>query len=270
MVEIKFVFTDAQIAKAQAVFHLAKPTTVRAVGFFDTPDCQLLRGISRDLKLILRARFSPGKKHGKTTLKIRTSGKLDDSLQTDEAAGAKREFDFAYGRALLDSYSLDHEQDSEELAKTLLGQRSLKRIFSDRQQRLIKQTVGKTISWSDLRIFGPVSPVQGWEELSIRGFEWPVTFELWPLPGSEFHLARQILELSMRTELDQQITAVDRLLVLLKRSGLRPAATETKTQTVLDHFSPGRLANVPSFTRVAVGAQFKVPSSKLKVQGLEL
>jgi hypothetical protein len=242
MVEIKFIFAGAQIAKARQVFRLVEPTTVRTVGFFDTADCQLLRGTSHDLKLILRARFTPGKKHGKTTLKIRTSGKLDAAWQTDDALGAKREFDFAYGRALLDSYSLDDELDSDEITKALAGQRNLKKIFGDRQQALVKKTVGKAVAWSDLRIFGPVSPVQGWEEMPIQGFAWPVTFELWHLSATGSLGARQILELSLRAEFDQQMTAVDRLLVVLKKNGLRPATTETKTQTVLEHFSPGQLA----------------------------
>jgi hypothetical protein len=248
MVEIKFIFTDKQIAKVQAAFGLAEPASLRTVGFFDTSDGRLLRGGKKQpaLKLILRARFSPGKKHGKTTLKIRTSGKLDDSLQTDEAMGAKREFDFAYGRGLLDSYSLDEEQNSDEIAEVLEGQRGLKKIFGDRQQQLIKNLAGKAVSWPDLRIFGPVSPVQTWEDVRLPGFVWPMTFELWPLPAAGVNAARQILEFSMRTEVDQQIAAVDRLLLVLRKMRIRPATTETKTQTVLQHFSPGQPAKRPT------------------------
>jgi len=242
MIEIKLVFTGADLLKAQNLGNLAEPEVGRTVAFFDTAKRCLLDGtrVRSGLKLILRARFSPGRKRGKTTLKIRTvPGNLDDSLQTDETAGAKREFDLAYGRELLDSYSLDNEQDRKELEAALTGRCPLKSIFSDAQENLVKRISKKRFRWADLRIYGPVSQVLEWEDVPIAGFEPRVTFELWNLLAHEAHPAREMLELSTRVALKDHQAAVERLLQVLKQNGIDPSPSETKTKTVLDHFSPG-------------------------------
>lgn len=244
MVEIKFIFTGSEIARAQRAFKLARPALERTVAFFDTADLGLFSGelAGHGLKFILRARSTSGKKHGKTTLKLRATGKLDDSLQTDDSAGAKREFDFAFGRELLDSYSLDAEQKSEAISNVLAGQRGVKQIFGTDQQTLIKKLASQAFHWTKLRIFGPVSQIQVWEDLAIEGFEQPVTFELWDLPPLGAHSTRQLLELSTRSTVEERAIAVDRILIALKKNGIQPERTATKTQTVLEHFSPGEKA----------------------------
>jgi hypothetical protein len=243
-VEIKFIFGDAEITKALTAFHLDGTGLLRTVTFFDTSDRQLFRGHStrNDVKVILRARFNDGKKNGKTTVKIRTTEKLDAALQSDDSVGAKREFDFAFGKNLLDSYSLDHEEEATEISAVLTRQRSVKKVFNHLQQSLVESVAGKDFGWSDLRIFGPVSRIQVWEHISLAGINLPATVELWQLPASEPGEESRILELSVRTELEEQTPTVDRLLEFLKKSGLTPSTTETKTQIVLEHFSPGTIA----------------------------
>jgi hypothetical protein len=44
-----------------------------------------------------------------TTVKLRTMERLPDGLQSDESGRAKRESDYAFGRSVLDSYSLEDE-----------------------------------------------------------------------------------------------------------------------------------------------------------------
>ena len=244
MVEIKFIFTDADLKKARDLGDLTEPTTVRTVAFFDTAERGLLDGtlLRPELKLILRGRSSPQKERGNTTLKVRTSGTLDESFKTNEVAGAKREVDFAFGRPPLNSYSLDGKQDRGEIVEVLAGHRPVKSIFTDAQEACISRVVSKSFRWSDLRIYGPVENVEVWDETSIPGLARAVTFELWRLPAKGARAARQILELSARAPDDELPAVVNEIRQFLEGRGVHPSASETKTKMVLEHFVSGRKA----------------------------
>lgn len=244
MVEIKFIFTDSDLKKARDLGRLAKPTAVRTVAFFDTAQRGLLDGtlLRLELKLILRARFSSEKDRGNTTLKVRTTGPLDDSFKTNEVPGAKREIDFAFGRTPLNSYSLDDRQDRREIVEVLAGHRPVKSIFTEAQEACISRVVRRGFRWSDLRIYGPVEHVEVWEKAHIPGLERPVTFEQWLLPATGAQPVRQILELSARAPNNKLTTAVNEIRRVLEGNGINPSASETKTKMVLEHFVSGRKA----------------------------
>jgi hypothetical protein len=241
-VEIKFLLAGANASRALELFDMGKPPSVRAVAFFDTAGLALFRGDlshHKDLKVILRARTRKDKKMGITTVKLRTTEGLSDGLQSDESVRAKREFDYAFGRSVLDSYSLEDEVDASEAEKVFHQKRAISKIFSKAQEELLDEMLGPDLDWANLRIFGPVEGVRVWEDVPIDRFGMPLTIEIWELPTSAEKSANTLLEVSTRTPFAESITQTIELLKILQDNHLEPIKSGTKTQTVLEHFRAG-------------------------------
>jgi hypothetical protein len=241
-VEIKFLLAGANVARALELFDREKPASVRAVAFFDTASLALFRGDlshHKDLKVILRARTRKDKKMGTTTVKLRAMEGLPDELQSDESDRVKREFDYAFGRSVLDSYSLEDEVDASEAEKVFQQKRAISKVFSKAQEELLDDMLKPDLDWASLRIFGPVEGVRAWEDVPVDGFGLPLTIEIWELPPSAEKSATTLLEVSTRPSFAESITKTIELLKILQDNQLEPIKSGTKTQIVLEHFLAG-------------------------------
>jgi hypothetical protein len=239
LVEIKFLLSGANVSRALELFDVGEPASVRAVAFFDTASLALFRGDlshHKGLKVILRARTRKNKKMGITTVKLRAMERLPDGLQSDESGRAKREFDYAFGRSVLDSYSLDDEVDASEAEKVFQQQRAISKIFSKAQEDLLDEMLKPDLDWASLRIFGPVEGVRVWEDVPVDGFDLLLNIEIWELPPSAENSANTLLEVSTRASFAESITKTIELLKILQANQLEPIKSGTKTQIVLEHF----------------------------------
>jgi len=221
--ELKITIEPTQIARARSRLSLRNDKSqTRRIYFYDTPSLVLL-----DSGTILRAREIDGEDDD-STVKLRpfTIDQLGGSFQGLD--GLKCEVDRTTEHAS-SACSLKVAQDEGEIADVADGLRDIDKLFSSEQEDLFA-TYGPSIGWDELYIFGPI-PARVW---TIRTSALPekLTAELWYLPDST-----QMLELSMKVDVDDADDAMDELLDFVDARGLDLAdEQESKTRRALEAF----------------------------------
>src|SRR5580765_8947130 len=156
LVEIKFLLLDEVAERAESEFNLDDFPELLRVAFFDTTELNLFNGgilEDADIKVILRVRLKQDKDKGSTTLKLRSAGTLPKEWQTDEGLDRKREFDFAFDRQLMDSFSIDADVQKPEIIEVLETASEIKKLFTKEQRNFFQPTEASGFHWHTLRIF---------------------------------------------------------------------------------------------------------------------
>ena len=172
-IEIKFVVKEADVAKAIEALGLENATAEKkTVYFFDTKDLSLFK--QARTRVILRARTTAGERDREITVKLRSEGALeieDEWLQkrrNGEKLDSKREKDQVVTKPVVHSYSLDDEEDSEEIHQAIQERRSVKKIFSGNQEDLVEAKTTPKLDWDTLQALGPIKVLK-WE---FEGSTW--------------------------------------------------------------------------------------------------
>ena len=233
-IEIKFVVKEAQVEKAIEALGLDKaPAEKKTVYFFDTEELSLFK--QEGPSVILRARTTQGESEGETTIKIRSRGALeieDEWMQkrrNGEKLDRKLEKDQVVTKPVVQSYSLDDEEDAQAIQEAVAGRESLKKIFSSNQEDLVEAKAGAKLDWDKLKALGPVK-VTKWE-FETRGLN--LVAERW-----DFGNHPPTLEVSTKVKESKAEETTGKLVVFMHEKELRQDPhPETKTKEVLEYFS---------------------------------
>ena len=125
------------------------------------------------------------------------------------------------------------DQRGDEIEEAAAGNRPLRKLFSQEQERLIEEHAPAGVDWDKLTVLGPVD-VHKWE-IEPKDFPHEVTIEQWVLPdGSD------LVELSTKAEPQDAADATTQFLALLQRHGIDTEGDQqTKTRAALRFFTTG-------------------------------
>ncbi len=189
-----------------------------------------------DQHLIVRARekargrndvtvkFRPGRRSQLTDSWLATTQTADGNLDSE----LKVEEDWAGERRVL-SISLTAERPEGRVAAVAAGERDIRALLTDEQERLIEQCAGTFVNLAALTMLPAVSAIR-WPTFAVPGPDGPaldVRAERWTVHGLDF------LELSIVVEVERAPTAQAALIAFVEGKGLQPSVGETKTAQVL-------------------------------------
>jgi hypothetical protein len=190
-----------------------------------------------DQHLIVRARqkatgkddvtikFRPARRSQLTDSWLATTetgdGQLDSELKVEE--------DWAGQRRVL-SISLTAERPDDRVATVVAGQRGIRALLTDHQERLIEECAGAFVNLATLTMLPAVSAVR-WPTFAVPGPDGgpalDVRAERWTVHDLDF------LELSIAVEVEAAQAAQAALIAFAERKGLQPSTGEAKTTQVL-------------------------------------
>lgn len=230
-VEIKCLIPDDKIAAVSEKLRLAgKDPLIRVVCFFDTDSLDLFHHTP---KVILRSRFDPSNEP-ETTVKVRGKKPKGD--------GVKCESDEVLGKPPIESCSVNNKKQKQaEIERANAGQ-DVKKIFSMKQKSFARDVFEK-IEWAKLQPYGPVQGVQVWKDIkapAIPGISEtgpPLTVERWELPARPGKAAKVLFEVSTKVPLSQDEKTPKWIAEVLGLSKSDTEESETKTQSILEHFA---------------------------------
>jgi hypothetical protein len=198
----------------------------REIYFFDTPALDLF-----EAGVVLRARLVHDGKDD-STVKLRPvdpAGLSDGWKETD---GFEVELD-AVGDQPICSAKLTVDQRHGEIREVAAGERPIRKLFSDEQERLLGELGSADVGWSELVVLGPVD-VRRWK-VEPKGFAYEVTIEEWVLPDRS-----DLVELSVKAPPEEAATAKAAFIELLRDKELDTGGDQqTKTRTALQYFTTG-------------------------------
>jgi hypothetical protein len=190
---------------------------VRRVYFLDTPNLDLYRA-----GVIVRFRHRPHD-HDDAVVKLRpvAPGRRPRGLR-----GFHVEIDALPGKAVC-SGTLKKRLDRHEVARTLEAGRSLIKLLSSRQRKLLRKYAPAGFRLDDLTAYGPIDV--RCHSVKLPGLGRGLTAERWRYPdGSD------LLELSTRCPADQATKVAARVSSALRAYGVLPAEDQrTKTEVAL-------------------------------------
>jgi hypothetical protein len=235
-VEIKVTVAAAMADRARREFGLADTRGRHRRIYFCEDVCGDAgrRGLPLlDGGIVLRLRANDGERDD-STVKLRPARRSGIGadwlrLRKDGDEEFRMEADWAGERKVL-AASLTAEHGERTVADLMAGRRSLRRLFSDRQERYLRDCGDLVVDLDRLSVLGPVRATR-WT-LPAGGFA--VTAERWQLPaGGPDGL--DLLELSIRVEPAGAEIAQVSFEAMLRRHGVEPdVAQETKTRRVLE------------------------------------
>jgi hypothetical protein len=198
----------------------------REIYFFDTVELDLFES-----GLVLRARLvHDGADDSTVKLRPVDASSLDEVWKATE--GFEIELD-AVGADAICSAKLSVDQRRGEIEEVVAGRRSVMKLFSRAQERLIAQHRGAELDWEALQVFGPVQ-VRKWEATPKElGYE--ITVEEWVLPDRS-----DLVELSVKAPPSEAGSASDAFLAYLQGRGMDiEGEQQTKTRSALRYFTTG-------------------------------
>src|SRR5690349_9552862 len=197
----------------------------RTIYFFDTPGLALF-----DAGVVLRARRGPDQDD--TTVKLRPVDPATIPINWIKTDRFEMEMDRVGDREVI-SAKLSSVQEHGEIDEVLAGERSLHKLFTTEQERLIREFSPATITRDDLQPMGPIR-VSKWE-VEYDDFDYEVVVERWKLPDKS-----DLVELSVKTEPGKVGEASEEFLALLAKQGLViDEDQQTKTRGALTYFTVG-------------------------------
>ena len=193
----------------------------RDVTFYDTTDLDLFAS-----GVILRSRLAVSSPDDDTTVKLRPlSAKSVDPSFIGES-GFKCELDKNVGMTAVSSCSLTKPEPEKDILAVGGGTSSAKSLFSSSQEDFLTAH-GKNVSWSSLRVLGPIDG-RVWK-IDPKNWKSELTVERWIVPGGSTSL-----EVSLKTRWADHVTEEKRLVAWLAAHGVQPSSQqETKTKAAL-------------------------------------
>jgi hypothetical protein len=196
----------------------------RRVYFFDTQGLALF-----DDGVVLRARVTRDADDD-STVKLRPVVPADIDPGWKQTDGFEIELDMI-GDTPTCSAKLASTQRRDEIDEVAAGQRPLRKLFSDDQERLIREYAPIGISWAELSVLGPVE-VRKWE-YRPPGFSDDVIVEEWVLPDES-----DFIEICIKVPRERAVRAGTAFMELLTARGLDPSGDQqAKTRRALEFFT---------------------------------
>lgn len=220
-IEVKATIPDSQIDKALRHFDMTVDNDEeRFIYFFDTPRRALMKA-----GIIARARRVVGDAHD-STVKFRPV--VPDRLPArwNRVTGFKLEAD-ASEKRVVRSASLTLPVEKGLIKRVAAGDRSIKSLFSRRQETFLRAMGGGDIDFRALQIFGPLK-AHRWS-IKNPACPWPITVELWRRSDGA-----RLMETSVKASAIQAAFAIGGFMALLAELGAeRNANEQTKTRWAL-------------------------------------
>jgi hypothetical protein len=224
-VELKLTVPPTQQRAAVRELGLdALDAQIRQVVFFDTPDLALDKA-----GVVVRARRIQGRS-GDSVIKLRPL----DPEQVDKDVRRLRGFGVevdAIPGGFVCSGRLKCEADSDAIRKVLIGERSLRKLYTKQQRALYAAHAPEGIELDDLAVLGPIFVLKlKWQP---RGYARKMVAELWLYPNGE-----RIFELSTKCLPSEAFQVATETRVYLSENGIDLSGEQqTKTRTALEFFS---------------------------------
>lgn len=196
----------------------------REIYFYDTLALELF-----EAGVVLRARLV---RDGADDSTVKLRPVVPELLSDDwrQTEGFEVELD-AVGDEAICSAKLTVDQDRGEIREVADGERAIRKLFSEEQERLLGEFGPADFGWDELAVLGPVD-VRKWK-VEPEGFAYEVTIEEWVLPDRS-----DLVELSVKVEPADAAEARAALTELLTGKQLDPEGDQqTKTRTALRHFT---------------------------------
>lgn len=190
--------------------------------FFDTADLDLFNH-----KIILRARKKKDDSD-ESTVKIRGIDPSQDFSKWKSVI--KLEGDWV-GDRVLRSASLTVEQNPGEIDQVANKTRDISCLFSKEQEQFVEDILHIPLKFDDLEILGPVE-VRRWKK-QPDDFDQEICVECWEFPDG-----KDIVELSVKVEPNQAVSACNAFERYLKQLGLNTdVKQEAKAFYALKYFA---------------------------------
>jgi hypothetical protein len=224
-VEVKVTIRPDQELRAGREMELNEDTAeVRVIYFYDTSTLDLF-----DAGIALRARLVKGDDDD-STVKFRPVDAAKISDEWKELKGFKLEAD-CVGKQVVCSASLTVIQKRNEIDDVTKGRRPIVKLFSNEQERFLREFYGRPVDFERLCVMGPIRVLR-WK-LEHKDFPHELTVEEWRLPNGD-----DLVEASIKTSPDEALQARKDFEKHLKSIGLDPkGAQQTKTRTALRYFA---------------------------------
>lgn len=230
-VEIKCLIPDDKIAAVSEKLRLGcQDPLIRVVCFFDTNSLDLFHHTP---KLILRSRYEASIETN-TTVKVR-----GEKLKGD---GVKCESDEVVGKQRIESCSVTNKEQAQAEIERANAGKDVKKIFAKNQESFAEGVFGK-IDWDKLRPYGPIQGVQVWKDIKapvvpgVREKTPLLTVERWELPARPNKPAKVLFEVSTKVPSSQDEKTSKWITEVLGLSKSDTEDSETKTQSILEHFA---------------------------------
>jgi hypothetical protein len=224
-VELKLTVPPTQQRAAVRELGLdALDAQIRQVVFFDTPDLALDKA-----GVVVRARRIQGRS-GDSVIKLRPLDPEQVDKDVRRLSGFGVEVDAIPG-GFVCSGRLKCEADSDAIRKVLIGERSLRKLYTKEQRALYAAHAPEGIELDDLAVLGPIFVLKlKWQP---RGYARKMVAELWLYPNGE-----RIFELSTKCLPSEAFQVATETRVYLSENGIDLSGEQqTKTRTALEFFS---------------------------------
>ena len=224
-VELKLTVPAAQQRDAISALGLdALDAQIRQVIFFDTPDLALDRA-----GVVVRARRIQGRV-GDSVIKLRPLDPDQVSKDVRRLSGFGVEVDAIPG-GFVCSGRLKCEADSDAIRRVVLGERSLRKLYTKEQRALYEAHAPEGIELDDLAVLGPIFVLKlKWQP---RGFARKMVAEMWLYPDGA-----RIFELSTKCLPSEAFQVAAEARVFLGEHGIDLSGEQqTKTRTALEFFA---------------------------------
>ena len=224
-VELKLTVPPAQQRTAIRLLGLdALDAQIRQVVFFDTPDLALDK-----VGVVVRARRIQGR-IGDSVIKLRPLDPEQVSKDVRRLSGFGVEVDAIPG-GFVCSGRLKEVADSDAIRQVLIGERSLRKLYTKEQRALFRAHAPEGIELDDLAVLGPIFVLKlKWQP---REYARKMVAELWLYPNGE-----RIFELSTKCLPSEAFQVATESRVYLSQHGIDLSGEQqTKTRTALEFFA---------------------------------
>jgi len=197
---------------------------IRQVYFFDTPQLALYGA-----GLVVRARRIQGKGDD-SVVKLRpvVPAELPDELRESPSFGVEVD---AMPGGFVCSGSMKRSLGAKDVRRVVLGERSVRKLFSKEQRALYEKHAPDDLALEDLSILGPIFVLK--LKFSPAGLDRKLVAELWLYPDNSM-----ILELSTKCPPHQAFEVAAETRAYLTERGIDMGSEqETKTKKALEFFA---------------------------------
>lgn len=226
--EVKISLPESDVPQIVAAFNLRMQDAIaRDIYFFDTPGFAL-----SEAGLVLRARKTANRPDD-TTAKLRPMKRSNVAAKWLSVPGLKNEIDVV-GQRQVESCSLTCTVNEGKIDHVVIGKEQIQSLFTPLQYDLMGQYAKVQPEWGKIQAFGPIQ-ARIWK-VSSRGFQEPLTLELWRLPNN-----RRLMELSYKAPLSAVEEVQRGLDEFLAAKGFHGVADgDTKTRLAVRFFKGER------------------------------
>lgn len=224
-VELKLTIPDSsQRSTVQALELDPLDAQIRQVFFFDTPDLACNRA-----GVVVRARRVQGKGDD-TVVKLRPVVPDELPKEVREAPNLGVEVDAMPG-GFVCSASMKGVPKGRDVRDTVLGKKSLAKLFSKEQRSFFAAHAPEGVTIDDLAVLGPIFVLK--LKFAPKDYKGRLVAELWLYPDGS-----RILELSTKCAPSDALDVAGRTRSFLAERGVDLGGEQqTKTKTALEFFS---------------------------------